>query len=117
MHFHFELSLDQARRFTFLSICAPDVPIVLGDARLTLGREPDGTSDLIIIDAYSSDAIPVHLASAREAMAMYQSKLAPGGVIAVHVSNRHLDLTRVVAGIAAANGRKTWPRSERIRML
>jgi hypothetical protein len=96
-----------ARRFTFLSTCAPDVPIVLGDARLTLAREPNGASDLIIIDAYSSDAIPVHLAT-REAMAMYQSKLAPDGVIAVHVSNRHLDLTSVVAGIAAANGRKSW---------
>jgi hypothetical protein len=95
------------RRFTFLTSCAPDVPIVLGDARLTLAREPDGQYDLIIIDAYSSDSIPIHLAT-REAMAVYKAKLAPHGVIAMHVSNHHLELASVVTGIAAANGLKTW---------
>ena len=62
-------------RFGFVRACAPDVPIVLGDARLTLAREPDHHYDLIIIDAYSSDAIPIHLAT-REAMAVYKSKLS-----------------------------------------
>ena len=53
------------RRFSFMSSCAPDLDVVLGDARLTLAQEPDGAYDLIVVDAYSSDAIPVHLATAR----------------------------------------------------
>jgi hypothetical protein len=94
-------------RFTFLSSCAPNLPIVLGDARLTFAQEPDHIYDLIVVDAYSSDAIPVHLATA-EAMAIYKSKLAPQGVVMMHISNRHLELRSVVEGIAAANGLKTW---------
>jgi hypothetical protein len=94
-------------RFSFISSCAPDVPIVLGDARLTFAREPEHIYDLIIVDAYSSDAIPVHLATT-EAMTIYKSKLAPRGVVMMHISNRHLDLRSVVEGIAAANGLKTW---------
>jgi hypothetical protein len=95
------------RHFTFLSSCAPDLPIVLGDARLTFAQEPNRVYDLIIVDAYSSDAIPVHLATA-EAMALYKSKLAPHGVVLMHISNRHLELKTVVGGIAAANGLATW---------
>jgi spermidine synthase len=94
-------------RFNFLSACAPNFDIVLGDARLTLAHEPDGAYDLIVVDAYSSDAIPVHLAT-REAMAIYKAKLAPHGVVTMHITNRHLELRSVVAGIAAANGLKTW---------
>jgi len=94
-------------RFGFVRACAPDVPIVLGDARLTLAREPDQYYDLIIVDAYSSDAIPIHLAT-REAMAVYKSKLAPGGIVTLHVSNQYLALDEVAVGIAAANGMKTW---------
>ncbi|MFZ0067800.1 MAG: fused MFS/spermidine synthase [Pseudolabrys sp.] len=94
-------------RFTFLSSCAPGLPIVLGDARLTFAHESDHVYDLIIVDAYSSDAIPVHLATA-EAMAIYKSKLSPQGVVMMHISNRHLELRSVVEGIAAANGLKTW---------
>ena len=93
--------------FTFLSTCAPNVPVVLGDARLTLIHEPDGVYDLMIVDAYSSDAIPVHLATA-EAMALYKSKLAPHGVVLMHISNRHLELKSVAQGIADANGLKAW---------
>jgi hypothetical protein len=93
--------------FTFLSSCAPNLPIVLGDARLTFAHEPDRVYDLIIVDAYSSDAVPVHLATA-EAMALYKSKLAPHGVVLMHISNRHLELKSVVEGIADANGLKTW---------
>src|SRR5262249_1034035 len=63
--------------------------------------------DLVIVQAYSPDAIPVHLATA-EAMALYKSKLAPHGVVLMHISNRHLELKRVVEGIASANGLKTW---------
>jgi hypothetical protein len=93
-------------RFTFLSKCAPDAPIVIGDARLTLADAPDGAYDLIIVDAFSSDAIPIHLMT-REAMALYVSKLAPTGMVVMHLSNRHLELASVAAGIAQANGLST----------
>jgi hypothetical protein len=96
--------------FNFISSCAPDLSIVLGDARLTLAKEPDGIYDLIVVDAYSSDAIPVHLATA-EAMAIYKTKLAPHGVVMMHISNRHLALQSVAVGIAAANGFKSWARA------
>jgi hypothetical protein len=89
--------------FTFLSVCRPDAPIMLGDARLTLAQAPDAAYDLIIVDAFSSDAIPIHLLT-REAMAIYLEKLNSHGMIVMHVSNRHLELASVVAGIAAANG-------------
>ena len=89
--------------FNFVSECRPDVPIVLGDARLTLEEAPDASYDLIVVDAFSSDAIPIHLLT-REAMAIYLKKLAPHGMVVLHVSNRHLELASVVAGIAAANG-------------
>lgn len=93
--------------FTYVQNCAPGLAPVMGDARLTFAREPDGTYDLIVVDAYSSDAIPVHLAT-KEAMAIYKAKLAPRGAVVMHVSNRHLDLASVVVGIAAANGLKSW---------
>jgi hypothetical protein len=92
--------------FTFLSICGTKVPIVLGDARLTLADAPDERYDLIIVDAFSSDAIPIHLMT-REAMALYRQKLSPHGMVVMHVSNRHLELASVVAGIARANGLAT----------
>jgi hypothetical protein len=93
--------------FSYVQNCQPDLKPVMGDARLTFATEPDGIYDLIIVDAYSSDAIPVHLAT-QEAMAIYKAKLAPEGVVLMHVSNRHLDLASVVVGIAAANGLKSW---------
>src|SRR5215475_1388834 len=96
-----------ANRFTFLSSCAPNAEIVLGDARLTLADAPDGKYDVIVVDAFTSDAIPVHLVT-REAMALYLSKTAPNGLILMHVSNRHMELASVVAGIADANGLVTW---------
>ena len=89
--------------FSFLAECRPDVPIILGDARLTLAQASDAAYDLIIVDAFSSDAIPIHLLT-REAMAIYLAKLKAHGLIVMHVSNRHLELASVVAGIAAANG-------------
>ena len=93
-------------RFTFLSQCAPGVKVVLGDARLTLAKTA-ARYDLIVVDAFSSDAIPVHLLT-REAMAIYLARLAPQGAVLVHVSNRHMDLVPAVAGIAAANGLKAF---------
>ena len=97
--------------FTYIQNCEPDLKPVIGDARLTFAREPDGIYDLIIVDAYSSDAIPIHLAT-QEAMAIYKSKLAPQGVVMMHVSNRHLELSSVVVGIAEANDLKSWVYSE-----
>ena len=89
------------RLFTYLSACAGVRPaVVLGDARLRLREAADGAYDLIVLDAFSSDAVPAHLMT-REALALYLSKLAPGGVIAFHVSNRALQLERVAGGIAA----------------
>jgi hypothetical protein len=91
------------RLFSFLQDCRPDAPITLGDARLTLAEAPDGAYDLIVVDAFTSDAIPIHLLT-REAMALYLRKLAAHGMVVLHVSNRYLELASVVAGIAAANG-------------
>jgi hypothetical protein len=93
--------------FTYIKSCEPDVKPVIGDARLTFAKEPDGIYDMIIVDAYSSDAIPIHLAT-EEAMKIYKSKLAPQGVVVMHVSNRHLELESVVVGIADANDLKSW---------
>jgi len=97
--------------FTYIQNCEPGLKPVIGDARLTFAKEPDGIYDLIIVDAYSSDAIPIHLAT-QEAMAIYKSKLAPQGAVMMHVSNRHLELSSVVVGIAEANGLKSWVYSE-----
>jgi hypothetical protein len=89
--------------FSFVSECAPNAPIVLGDARLMLADAPDGSYDLIFVDAFLGAAIPVHLLT-REAMALYLRKLKPNGIVAMHVSNVNLELASVVAGIAQVNG-------------
>jgi hypothetical protein len=80
---------------------------VLGDARLTLAKQPDGKYGLLVLDAFSSDAIPTHLLTA-EAIQMYASKLAPGGILAMHISNRYLELAPVVALTARAAGLETF---------
>ena len=98
------------RRFEFLSKCAPDMPIVTGDARLTLEISAD-RYDLIVLDAFSSDTIPVHLLT-REAVAGYLSKLTPHGVIVAHISNRHLDLAPVVANVAQSLGLTAFLRED-----
>jgi hypothetical protein len=90
------------KHFSYISKCAPNVPIVLGDARLTLAEAKD-KYDLIVLDAFTSDAIPIHLMT-RESMAIYLDALAPHGVVLLHISNRHMELSSVVAGIAHANG-------------
>ena len=95
------------RFFNYIRSCQPDLKPVIGDARLTFAKEPDGIYDLIIVDAYSSDAIPIHLAT-EQAMKIYKDKLAPQGAVVMHVSNRHLELESVVVGIAGANDLKSW---------
>jgi hypothetical protein len=96
------LARDPAK-FDFLARCAPRAPVVIGDARQTLSDEADGSFDLIVLDAFSSDAVPVHLLT-REAVAGYLVKLAPRGVILFHISNRYMDLAPVLAASAASNG-------------
>jgi hypothetical protein len=89
--------------FTFLRDCAPDARIELGDARLTLRATAQQSFDVLVLDAFSSDAIPVHLLT-REAMALYLGKLRPGGIVLMHVSNRYLDLAPILARIAEELG-------------
>ena len=89
--------------FTYLRACGDDCRVLLGDARLSLARVPQHSYGLMILDAFSSDAIPVHLMT-REAVALYLSRLVPGGVLAFHISNRHLNLAPVLAQIAASHG-------------
>jgi SAM-dependent methyltransferase len=81
------------------------IDVVLGDARLSLEREPSQQFDLLVIDAFSSDSIPVHLLT-REAFDLYARHLKPGGTLAVHVSNRYLNLMPVVTRAAVAEGRE-----------
>jgi hypothetical protein len=86
--------------FTYVVDCE-QVPfnVVLGDARLRLREAPDASYGLLVLDAFSSDAIPMHLIT-QQAMDLYLSKLAPGGLLAFHISNRNLDLSPVVADLA-----------------
>lgn len=92
-----------AAYFTYLRDCGARCEVVIGDARVSLGRARPGQFGLIILDAFSSDAIPIHLLT-REALAVYVSRLAPGGVIALHISNHHLSLSPVLGRLAQAQG-------------
>jgi len=109
------------RLFSYLKDCPPDIDVKLGDARLSLANEPDSTFDLIVLDAFSSDAIPVHLMT-REALAMYLRKLKPTGAIAYHVSNRYLELRPVLfslaidAKIAGVTGEGDVDKEQRFKM-
>ncbi len=86
--------------FTFLKLSlAKKLDVVLGDARLRLKDAPDDHYNLIAVDAFSSDAIPVHLAT-REAFRLYLDKLAENGILAFHVTNRRLDLEPVMGNLA-----------------
>ena len=87
--------------FTYLHNSPAQIDVIPGDARLSLAREPAQQFDLLAIDAFSSDAIPVHLIT-REAFELYDRHLAPDGIIAVHISNHYLDLQPVVLALARA---------------
>jgi hypothetical protein len=89
--------------FSFLENTRGQIVVKIGDGRKELEDSPLASFDLIVIDAFSSDAIPVHLLT-REALELYRSRLTPGGVIALHISNRFLHLEPVVAAVAAAAG-------------
>jgi len=89
--------------FTFLRSCGDGCRVVLGDARLSLARAPRHGYGLIVLDAFSSDAIPIHLMTT-EALALYLSRLAPEGALAFHISNRHMNLAPVLARLALSHG-------------
>ena len=91
------------RYFTFLRDCPPRINVILGDARLSLKNVPDRKFDLIVVDAFSSDAIPMHLLT-REAMQLYLTKLTDSGILVFNISNRFLDLHLVVANLARDAG-------------
>jgi len=89
--------------FTYLEQCGTRCRVVLGDARLSLAHAPERAYGLIVLDAFSSDAIPMHLVTS-EAVSLYLTHLAPGGVIAFHISNRHVLLSPVLARLAQNHG-------------
>ncbi len=91
-------------QFTFVGDCRGKLEIAMGDARLTLEREAPENFDVLAVDAFSSDSIPVHLLT-REAMQLYFHHLKPDGILAVHISNRYLDLEPVLEGEAKALGK------------
>ena len=89
--------------FTYLQDCGRRCEVVIGDARVSLGRARPQQFGVLILDAFSSDAIPVHLLT-REALSLYLSRLAPNGIIALHISNLHLSLSPVLGRLAADQG-------------
>jgi SAM-dependent methyltransferase len=96
--------------FSYLASCKADYRILAGDARVNLARKiPDGSYDLLVLDAFSSDAIPVHLLTL-EAVELYKRKLKPGGVLAFHISNRFFDLKPVLGKICKDVGLKGFYR-------
>ena len=93
--------------FSFLRDSKATIPpVVLGDARLSLEREPSQQFDVLVVDAFAGDSIPIHLLT-REAFALYFRHLKPGGVLVVHVTNLYLDLQPVVAMSAQAVGQES----------
>jgi hypothetical protein len=91
------------RHFSFIADSPAAVDVQVGDGRLLLQQEAQRRFDVVVVDAFSGDSIPVHLLT-REAVALYRDRLKPGGVIALHISNTHLELAPVVAAIAAELG-------------
>ncbi len=96
--------IDLAQReFSFMQDSAASITTVLGDARLSMDKEAPQQFDLLAVDAFSGDAIPVHLIT-REAMAVYLRHMAPRGIVAFHITNRYIALAPVVQAIAQAHG-------------
>ena len=89
--------------FTFLQDSLAKIDIVLGDARISLQQAPNSRYDMIILDAFSSDAIPIHLGT-REALLLYLAKLKENGILVFHISNRYLDLKPVLSNLAQNAG-------------
>jgi hypothetical protein len=99
-----EIARDR-RLFRSISMCAPHAAMVMGDGRLTMAKAGPKL-DLLMLDTFSSDAVPVHMLT-QEAFALYRARLAPHGTLIVHISNAHMELEHVVAAAAAQNGMVT----------
>src|SRR5262249_18337374 len=99
--------------FTYLHDCGERCTVVLGDARLSLAQAPPSAYGLLVLDAFSSDAVPVHLLTS-EAVQLYLARLALSGVIAFHISNRHLSLAPIVARLADTHGLFALEQRERL---
>jgi SAM-dependent methyltransferase len=97
-----EIAKDK-KIFSYLDRCTPDAAIHIGDARLTVAERPKASLDMLAIDAFSSDSIPLHLLT-KEAFDVYRRVLKPNGILVVHISNRHIDLKPVLAAEAKAGG-------------
>ncbi|MGQ9837941.1 MAG: fused MFS/spermidine synthase [Cyanobacteriota bacterium] len=95
--------------FTYLRLTHPKV--ILGDARLALAQIPDGSYDLMVMDAFSSDAVPVHLLT-QEALTLYLNKLKPQGGLLFNITNRHLNLAPVLAGLAGQLHLQAWQQAQ-----
>lgn len=102
---------NDPKLFTFLRDSQAEVRIVEGDARLTIRNEPESSFDLIVLDAFSSDSIPIHIIT-REALALYLGKLQQGGMIAIHISNRYIDLQQPLAHSARELGLRALVRAD-----
>ncbi len=98
-----EVETVARNQFTYLNDSRASCRAILGDARLSMMQEPDRKYGLIVVDAFNSDAVPVHLLT-REAIGLYRDKLTDDGVIALHITNKHLDLEPVVFAVAGTNG-------------
>ena len=110
------LSGPHGRDFTYVQQCQPSAQIVLGDARLSIASAPDHSFDVIVVDAFSSDAIPAHLLT-REALALYLSKTTDRGIVVLHLSNRNLALVSEAARVATSlNAFYLWRISPRINV-
>lgn len=105
--FEIDPSVERVARdyhyFTFLQNSLAKIDVVLGDARISLQQAPNSRYDMIILDAFSSDAIPIHLIT-REALLLYLAKLKEDGILAFHISNRYLDLKPVLSSLAQDAG-------------
>jgi spermidine synthase len=101
-----DIALDPGL-FTYMSTCAGDSPIHLGDARIVLEGQTDLRFDVLIVDAYSSDAVPVHLTTF-EAAELFLNRTKPDGVVVYHISNRYYDISIPLARSAAALGVSAW---------
>jgi spermidine synthase len=102
---------DDRKLFTLLSRCDAHARVVLGDGRLSLAKQPKRSFDLIVLDAFNSESVPVHLLT-REALAIYTSKLRPHGIVVFNVTNHYVDLHGVLANLAANAGMVAFERDD-----
>jgi spermidine synthase len=91
--------------FTYLSDCRGKIEVIMGDGRLSLEREPDQQYNLLVIDAFSGDAVPVHLIT-KQAMELYFRHLKPAGILALHITNTHLELEPIVDRLSRELGKE-----------